>query len=171
MGNIDLDPASCAMANRTVKAGDFFSAEEDGLQHDWWGRVWLNPPYGTGLVVPFVQKLVGEITSGRVKQACVLVNNGTETVWAQLLLRHCQAVCFLSGRVKFLDLDGEPRRSPLQGQALFYFGPQSPCFCNEYQEAGTILIPTKRPCTGCHNLTAGEKCPGRSHCKNGKEIS
>lgn len=49
-GEIDLDPASCALANAVVKARCF--AFKDGLDIDWTGpdgepaTVWLNPPGG-----------------------------------------------------------------------------------------------------------------------------
>lgn len=59
MGLIDLDPASHAEANLTVKADRFFTAENNGLIQPWYGRgVFLNPP--GGLVAEFWRKFIIE---------------------------------------------------------------------------------------------------------------
>jgi hypothetical protein len=52
LGHIDLDPASCAVANETIRADVFFTREQDGLTKRWdvagpTTRVWCNPPGGT----------------------------------------------------------------------------------------------------------------------------
>src|SRR5579859_6970510 len=47
MGGIELDPASCAQANRTVQAARYYSQADNGLAQDWTCRsLWCNPPYG-----------------------------------------------------------------------------------------------------------------------------
>lgn len=47
MGGIDLDPASCAVANERVRAVQWIGLPADGLALPWHGRVFLNPPGGT----------------------------------------------------------------------------------------------------------------------------
>jgi hypothetical protein len=46
LGMIDLDPASCAEANKVVQALTYYAPPHDGLMFDWYGRVLLNPPGG-----------------------------------------------------------------------------------------------------------------------------
>lgn len=134
MGGIDLDPASCEVANRIVKAETFYTKDNDGLTQPWFGRVWMNPPYSQPLIGKFTDKLVENIEAGNVEQACVLVNNATETAWFQPMLKTCSAVCFIQGRVKFLDVDGEATGAPLQGQTVLYFGPNGQRFRDVFSE-------------------------------------
>lgn len=140
MGGIDLDPASSEVAQRNVQAKRFYSLADDGLSKKWTGRVWMNPPYSKELCVKFSDKLLGHVQKGHVKQACVLVNNATETAWMQRLLVECEAVCFPSGRIQFLNKTGQAANSPLQGQAILYFGPRHDAFEVEFQEIGTVFF-------------------------------
>jgi DNA N-6-adenine-methyltransferase (Dam) len=68
LGEIDLDPASNAKAQQRVQAKKFFTKKDNGLKQEWRGNVYINPPYATGLIKKFVDKLVEEIAAGRVKQ-------------------------------------------------------------------------------------------------------
>jgi ParB family chromosome partitioning protein len=139
MGGIDLDPASCEAANRTVQADRFYTKEDDGLIQAWAGRVWMNPPYSQPLIGKFTDKLVENVEAGNVEQACVLVNNATETGWFQPMLEACSAICLMRGRVKFLDAEGQDTGAPLQGQAVLYFGNNVPRFREVFSEFGVIL--------------------------------
>lgn len=127
MGGIDTDPCSCQAANRVVKAATFYEEADNGLGMEWLGRVFVNPPYGDGTVDAFAAKLLSEIAAGRTTQAVFLVNNCTETKWFQSLISRASAVCFPCGRISFWSLE-QKSKSPLQGQAVMYFGSDSKRF-------------------------------------------
>lgn len=44
LGRIDLDPASCALANSRIRAARYYTAADNGLSKPWHGNVFLNPP-------------------------------------------------------------------------------------------------------------------------------
>lgn len=139
MGEIELDPASSDIANQTVNANHYLTAEQDGLTFDWSGKVWMNPPYASELIGRFTEKLTEHFVNGDIDEAIVLVNNATETGWFQGMLEHASAVCFLRRRVKFLDVEGNASGAPLQGQAILYFGENVNLFVSEFGGFGSIL--------------------------------
>ena len=138
MGGIDLDPASNSVANEFVKADAFYTKEDDGLTKPWYGRVWLNPPYAQPLIAQFSEAVVEKFGRGEFEQSIVLVNNATDTKWLQSMMRVCSAVCFVEGRVKFLDPDGNPG-APLQGQVALYFGDERERFLEEFAVFGVVM--------------------------------
>lgn len=131
MGSIDLDPASNDFANETVKASEYFTEETDGLLQEWFGNIWMNPPYQTALLQKFADKLV----SSTFDQAIVLVNNATETAWFEKFVSKASAIVFHKGRIRFVKRDGE-HGAPLQGQAFMYFGNHSDVFLKEFEKYG-----------------------------------
>ena len=139
MGSIDVDPASCELANATVQATTFYDERANGLTKTWSGNVWMNPPYAQPLITQFCSALVEKFQAGEVKQACVLVNNGTETGWFQSLLEHASAACLVKTRIKFIDKDGNPSGAPLQGQAILYLGKNTGEFSDVFSSFGKVL--------------------------------
>lgn len=139
MGSIELDPASCQEANVAVKAKRFYCIADDGLSKRWKGNVWLNPPYSKDLCFKFITKLIEERDSGRVTQAIVLVNNATETVWGQMLLKASSAICLPAGRISFVSKDGKTANSPLQGQMFCYMGDFYDMFFEAFAGIGVCL--------------------------------
>jgi phage N-6-adenine-methyltransferase len=137
MGSITLDPASSNEANEIVKAETIYTKEDDGLTKSWFGNIWLNPPYAQPLISHFSDKLIKHLAN--IKQACVLTNNATETEWYQRMLERCDAVCFIKGRIKFLDLNGEATGAPLQGQSVMYFGENINEFDSEFSKYGICI--------------------------------
>lgn len=140
MGGIDFDPASCELANESIQATEYRTAENSGLDGHWHGRVWMNPPYAQPLIAQFCEKAAEEWRYARIEQACVLVNNGTETAWGQVLLKTASAVCFPASRIRFIDKNGSPSGAPLQGQMIVYLGGAREIFADKFRELGACFI-------------------------------
>ena len=136
MGGIDLDPASIAEANLTVKAKRFFDRAVNGLTKEWSGRIWLNPPYGRE-VQPFIEKLLDEWRSGHVSQAVVLLNsNSIESMWFVPLRQF--PLCIPRGRIHFISPDIEPR-SATHGSVFVYCGNRHLAFARHFCKIGDIF--------------------------------
>jgi phage N-6-adenine-methyltransferase len=140
MGGIDLDPASSEIANRAVDASRFYTEDDNGLEQPWAGRVWMNPPYAQPLISHFCERVAASYEAEEISAAIVLVNNGTETKWGQRLLGASSAVCFPSGRIRFVDPEGNPGGAPLQGQMVAYLGSDPQLFSSVFGELGVCLI-------------------------------
>jgi ParB family chromosome partitioning protein len=137
MGSIDTDPATSETANQNVKAEWIYTKERSGLDKPWVGNVWLNPPYEAKLVKLFSDAVIKK--RAEYNQACVLVNNATETGWLQNMIDIADAICLIKTRIKFLDATNTPKNTPLQGQVVLYFGDNTNEFNNQFKELGICL--------------------------------
>jgi phage N-6-adenine-methyltransferase len=138
LGTIDLDPASSKIAQRTVNAAHYYTEADNGLEQQWQGIVFLNPPYAQPYIEHFADKMIAEYLAGNVTAAIMLTHNYTDTVWFQKLMDVAAAICFTKRRIRFVDPDGE-LASPTQGQALFFFGPDQALFKQVFRPFGGIV--------------------------------
>jgi phage N-6-adenine-methyltransferase len=137
LGTIDLDPASSEKAQKVVKAEKYFTKDDSGLENEWKGRVWLNPPYAQPLISEFVTKLITEVSVGRVSEAILLTHNYTDTSWFHQAAGISSAICFTRGRIQFYNAQGEIA-APTQGQAFFYYGRNVKKFVKVFSDTGFI---------------------------------
>lgn len=136
LSEIDLDPASCEEANRTIKAKKFYTKEDDGLSYPWMGKIFLNPPYGND-GPPFVEKLIQEIKAENVNEAILLVNSrATDAEWFQPL--YDGIICFTDHRIDF-DSPNEKNTSSTHGSCFIYFGNNEKIFAKSFLKHGSIL--------------------------------
>ena len=138
MGDIDLDPASCPLAQETVQASTYYTKEQDGLSKPWAGCVWLNPPYTALLINKFVDKLIEEYEAKRIAQAVLLTNNNTDTSWFHNALASAGVCCLTKGRIGFNTPEGGVS-APTNGQTFFYFGARKKSFARTFSEFGAIV--------------------------------
>ncbi len=136
MGRIDLDPASSEMANKIIKASKFYTRQDDGLSKFWAGKVWMNPPYAADLIGKFIAKYAEHARNGDIKEGIVLVNNATETGWFSVLVNVSSAITFPTGRIRFINKNGKPENTPLQGQAFLYVGKSPDKFIKQFSVFG-----------------------------------
>ena len=146
-GIIDLDPASSAEANDTVKAERFFTLEDDGLAQEWEAdSLWLNPPYGRGEIEAFVDKLAAELDS--IGLAFTITHNATETRWCQTLLARSAAICLLNSRVDFSTPGEGANGGTLRGQVVFLLGKHGnqaiQVFAESFKQLGVVYAPYGR---------------------------
>ncbi len=142
MGRIDMDPASCAEANKIVQASTFYDKETDGLLHDWPGTVWLNPPYcrSAGYVSNqdiWTCRLIAQYKAGITTEAMLLVGSSTDTAWFQRLWAY--PVCFTDHRIDFYRPGGSDINRATHGSAFVYLGPQIQRFIEVFQQFGSIV--------------------------------
>lgn len=99
LGEFDLDP--CSPINRPWDtAKHHYTIEDNGLIQKWFGRIWLNPPYG--LEAAKWLNLLSEHGNG-----IALIFARTET---QMFFEHvwnkASSLLFLEGRLHFYDING-----------------------------------------------------------------
>lgn len=145
MGSIDLDPASCFYAQRNiVKADVWISEGSNGLSREWWGNVWLNPPYGrtknqsnAGI---WANKLEQEYAANRVTQAILLVNSAHGYEWYERLWCRYPVIC-VRNRIRFVNEQGVVGGQSKKAQTLVYFGKHWHRFYNTLSHLGRYIEP------------------------------
>lgn len=111
-----MDVCSPGAEKTHVPADKHLTIVEDGLTTPWHGTVWMNPPYGKELPT-WMGKLAAH------GDGIALVFARPDTKWFQAALEKATVVCFIAGRIKFIDgRTGQVAGSPGAGSALFAFG-------------------------------------------------
>lgn len=147
MGGIDLDPASMGEeANERIGAKRIIALPSDGLEREWHGKVFLNPPGGRtpekwrdrfetrSSACAWWRKLVDECRAGRAEEAIfvgfnieILRTTQGSTKWRAAL---DFPFCVPSSRLKF---GGE---QPPHANAIIYVGRRPTRFVNAFRAIG-----------------------------------
>jgi hypothetical protein len=142
LGDIDLDPASSVLANERVGARRYFTKADDGLTHDWPGRVFLNPPYGRDEGADSNQerwshRLIDQYRRDITSAAVLLVNATPSNKWWAPLWDF--PICFTERRVRFWGPDGE-QSSPTHSNAFVYLGADVDAFDQVFSRFGVVAV-------------------------------
>lgn len=144
MGGIDLDPASCEVANETVGAVEFWGMYTipGSLARPWPGRVWMNPPYSgyAGQANEWLAYMAGQYAAGNIWAGMALVQMSTLYQTGAQQLGWMGSICLLNHRVCFLDENGVEMKSPSQSHVVFYVGRDHAKFADVFHQHGLVTI-------------------------------
>jgi len=143
MGRIGFDPASCELANQTVKATRYFTVADNGLARDWIAdTLWMNHPFSRQYNAAWIRKLIHEYKSERTQQACCITFASTSEAWFRPLFAYPQ--CYLTPRTNYIGTDGRPVRGVSKGSVVTYMGPNVDSFAREFSQLGNIMVPYRK---------------------------
>lgn len=142
LGDIDLDPATSEAANKIVNAPSYCTITEDGFNQPWFGRVWLNPPYGTTGegAAGWARKLITEYEIGQVEAAILLVKAALGYNWFEELWRK-YPTCTLRERLSFVPGGDQEPGQAKHATALIYFGTDVERFRHVFRPYGRVILP------------------------------
>lgn len=103
LGSFDLDPASCEWAfsnnyyGTSIRAAHFL----EGLEQEWYGRVWLNPPFNRYERPEWMAKMADHNNGIMLIPAACETDAFYNFVWPK-----ASGILFLKGRPHFHYADG-----------------------------------------------------------------
>lgn len=102
--SFDVDVCAPKEGLSWIPAARSFSIEDEGLTQPWVGRVWMNPPYGrqTG---DWMHRLADH------GNGIALVFARVDTGWWHDTVSAATLVCFIRGRLSFVDRYQQPAPS------------------------------------------------------------
>jgi hypothetical protein len=133
LGQIDLDPCSNSRFHPNIPALKHYVQDDDGLNQTWYGRLYLNPPYGRG-IINWIEKLVYHYDTGDLTQAVSLLPARTDTQWFSLLKPYVR--CFIRGRLRFSQKGAAPFPS-----VVVYLGAHNIRFKECFEHLGDLYRP------------------------------
>jgi hypothetical protein len=137
MGGIDLDAASHPVANRELRIPDYFHINRSAFEHDWYGRVWLNPPYGNN--APWFERILQFLDAGAIDQLCMLSPMWAFTAaQARPVMERSAATVLLSPTPEFWG-NAQNRTGSNHPHAIVYFGPRVAEFMDAFAPYGIPL--------------------------------
>jgi hypothetical protein len=133
LGEFDLDP--CSPINRPWDTASIhFNVNDDGLNKPWFGRVWMNPPYGQEATV-WLDKLAKH------GNGIALIFARTETkmffdhVWDK-----ADALLFFKGRLYFHHVNGEKAKANAGAPSvLIAYGEENVKTLERVQQWGKLI--------------------------------
>jgi ParB family chromosome partitioning protein len=144
LGDIELDPATCALAQGWIKAERYYTIADNGLWQDWNARtLFLNPPYGkTGTQsnqMVWMAKLLDSLPT--IGSCVALTKTVPGYIWWDSLFNDCWPgpVCITRGRLCFVDSSGLLRGQSKAASSFWYYGEYPERFSSIFSKIGKVI--------------------------------
>lgn len=105
-----LDPCSPIEPENRLPVEHHMTREDNGLILPWFGRVYINPPWGWHLTARWIEKAALEIRRPEVELVVALVQARTDTAWFHDHVYGKTTIRFLRGLIKMKNGKGETYR-------------------------------------------------------------
>lgn len=131
--HFDLDAAA---SDSNHKVATYYTAENDGLKHDWGGRkVFCNPPYGSKETGEWTKKCYEESLKENTSVVLLIpARTDRKSFHDYIYQKNNIEIDFLPGRLRF-EIEGEPTDAAPFPSMLVYFN----CNPEKVQQARTII--------------------------------
>lgn len=103
---------ACASAHN-FKVARYFDEEKNALEQEWYGNVWLNPPFGKGGLIQrkFLMKASEQAGLGNCYVWALIPARTDTRLFHDIIMKKASAVYFIRGRLNFEHDDRTPRGS------------------------------------------------------------
>lgn len=100
IGEFDLDPCS-PIKRPWDTAKKHYNIKDNGLEQEWDGRVWCNPPYGREAI-----KWLSKLSNHNNGVALIFARTETKMFFSEVWDK-ATSILFLEGRLTFYNVNGE----------------------------------------------------------------
>jgi len=133
LGEFDLDP--CTPLNPPfVHAKVDFNIKDDGLSKEWFGRIYMNPPYGKGM-----EKWIERLKIHGNGIALIFARTETKCFFNHIW-DDADAVLFVKGRIKFYNLEGNQMGTPGAPSIFIAYGKNNALALEKSGIAGRFIM-------------------------------
>lgn len=143
VGGFDVDPASGAES--TPIAETRYTKDDDGLDQQWMGDVWLNPPFGDdpstgkGKREQWLRKARNEAQRPGVRSITVLLPVDVSTRWFHKHVVEAPVICFLDHRPEFEGHSPEDTGNTSFAVQLVVYGDPPETLVESLEEFGAVF--------------------------------
>lgn len=130
----DLDPSSPHDMETAVPATTKFTVFDDGLSKEWFGRVWLNPPYSK-----WTKNWMRRMSAHG--NGIALCFSRTDAEWFHETVSTADAVLFLKGRIEFVPGNENKHKKSRAGAGtvMFAWGAESVAALSQLRDRGYFV--------------------------------